>query len=560
MNFYLSQSLLLFSFLSMTLGCGSAPFSKFNAPAPATDGPVTINGEEKNLSETTNAAGATEATYDPAVILEQAITVNTPNLPTSGTKVLLPRGFLPQSTKILIETADIEIQTIANVLAITGEVYKRSNPISVTAVGDLFPVVPFKVSLPITAARDASAKLLVVFYQLETSEGRKVGIISPDKLVMSENEMLFESDYFGQFQLAEIPNLPAVMFKQYPKAGATTEEVESVNGSGSSVIAQHLYLTGINNSHPGYWVDGVWSELTNGVSGLAKSYTMQFNTSGDMYVAGTNSTNLYDFGQPGYWKNGVWTNLTLPATYNACSYPDIAISSSGHVHAIAQCENNNGDSIGLYWLDGSPSILPFSEAGLNYIIPMGISLDSAGHVYIPVEESSVSNLILNGVYKDGVFSELSRTTIYNNKKLAISAAVFDATGHEYMTGLIGSDLYASGYWKDRVWTPSAKRIGTAKLSAAGDLYIPAATATSFGYYKNGTYVSVTAASAVAGSDLEISHIGIFDNGDVYLLGTQWDASYSNQVLTGYWKNGVWQEMSRNAAGLTNSGVYHLTVH
>jgi len=104
---------------------------------------------------------------------------------------------------------------------------------------------------------------------------------------------------------------------------------------GSSIIVAGYQ--GVDSRHPCYWTDGVRTDLSGTspewIAGMAVS-------GGKVYIAGQcNTKDLYPIPVPGYWADGVWTELPRDGSMNMNTAYSIAISGSD-IYVTGQCNTS----------------------------------------------------------------------------------------------------------------------------------------------------------------------------------------------------------------------------
>ncbi len=158
-------------------------------------------------------------------------------------------------------------------------------------------------------------------------------------------------------------------------AGGSVKDVQIedilVNGSDVYIVGEsQKYVVGgsgdeILLSVPGYWKNGTWVGLVNGITGdnsvSASAYGLAIMGS-DIYVVGKSSgSNSDSVVKPGYWKNGTWNSLDLAATASLDTLHEITIFGSdvyitGTLFELEKGEGTEGDGgydLPGYWKNGT---------------------------------------------------------------------------------------------------------------------------------------------------------------------------------------------------------------
>jgi hypothetical protein len=255
----------------------------------------------------------------------------------------------------------------------------------------------------------------------------------------------------------------------------------------------------------------------------------------NVYVAGyTYPSGVSGGGHTAYWRNGILTQLS-----DNSGAIDIDVSGS-HIYILGNPPNNNI----VYWKDTMTTVIP-------------------GEINISAEAKSIvvsgSDVYLGG-YEQNLLTDSSQAVYWKNEiktVLATSDYFVTVTG----LALLGSDVYASGYfidrnknstaayWKNGVQTllpalavnANIKQASTTGIKISGsDIYVSGETVAKACYWKNGELVNL---STPDGWTSRANAIAI-SGSDVFVVGTIENfPNNPNSYAVVYWKNGVMTQLS-----------------
>jgi len=131
-----------------------------------------------------------------------------------------------------------------------------------------------------------------------------------------------------------------------------------VNIDDSAIIDGNVYISGyqfdVNRQIHGYWKNGTWvtpsSPYGSGTTGQVQNGVCIYSlgASGNSVYAGGSCTDSSSVAVPGYWVNWIWTPLSNPYGDNYDAYTDSILKSGDDVYAFGRCLKNNYSFYG-YW-------------------------------------------------------------------------------------------------------------------------------------------------------------------------------------------------------------------
>lgn len=314
----------------------------------------------------------------------------------------------------------------------------------------------------------------------------------------------------------------------------------------------------------GYWENGIWTTLTNGVDAANlhgyMANALVVDASSNVYVGGYCWSGSY-FEYAGYWKNGEWTTVN-----GSCGFINaLVVDSSGNIFAGGR---NNIWATAGYWKNGMWSEL---ECESN------LSADDR-HNEVTSLALDVSEIVYAGGYsctrygdeehaeywRGGVFAQLPNgVDTANSRGCSVNALAIDSSGSVYCGGYSrnSSGVEYAGYWKDGVWTTLIDgvdysnsrdcRVNAIVVDAAGNCYAGGFCTNMYsgsmyaGYWKNGEWTTL-----VNGVDPDnsmgccVNSLSVDLSGNVYAGGYCGSGSY--RQYPGYWKNGIWTTLTNNS--------------
>lgn len=249
--------------------------------------------------------------------------------------------------------------------------------------------------------------------------------------------------------------------------------VDSSNSNGCFVSAvavdalNNVYAGGYCNSSSniksaGYWKNGIWTTLPNGVDSVnfrgCGVTAFVVDASGSVYAGGysmDNSNVVY----AGYWKNGTWTilpNGVDSTNTDGCMVESLALDVSGNVYACGKCNNSLNIPSAGYWMNGVWTTLSngIDSSNSNGCCGNSLVIDVSGNIYIGGYCTTGSNIESAGYWKNGVWTTLTNgSNADNSRGCMVNTIVVDVAGNVYAGGYctISSYIHSAGYWKNGEW-------------------------------------------------------------------------------------------------------------
>jgi predicted outer membrane repeat protein len=321
---------------------------------------------------------------------------------------------------------------------------------------------------------------------------------------------------------------------------------------------------------PGYWSNGVWTQLSTPSGATSFSQNSDFFVSGGAIYTRGSATTAAGATVYGYWKNGDWTALTPTAGFSVESAWSMA-TSNGDVYILGnQSKAARATWINGYWVNNVWHELVMSTSAYWNKSMNNIAVAN-GNVYINGSVNDGTNVVTPGYWIGNAWNPLTLPTgctfnpdnqVNEFRNLVISGStVYNTTS---VTDSNGSIIH--GYYANDSWTPFALPAGTTGVStgygkaiASGNsLYVKGsvttASGTENGYWANGVWTVPTA--TVAGTTVNSVNRLFVSDSTLYVGG-----SLQNGIdyLPGYWKNDSWTSLSPDTS-FTGGSVDDITVY
>ena len=258
----------------------------------------------------------------------------------------------------------------------------------------------------------------------------------------------------------------------------------AVYASGDDVYVSGTCENSNGGSTPGYWKNGVWNGLP--VNSAYSAYEAKaqgvYEYNGSVYVSGfyTKSNNWWDT-VPGYWVDGVWHELS--ATIMAYGYAYSIVVDSGDIYVSGNITDGSYNEYAVYWKNDNPTYDSSRTSISTQNGGVTIAVEDS-KVYVPGYSFSLSNQYIAGYMDENgnwtSLTELSETTDSEARGVHVQ------DDHVYMAGYCYGSVSMPVYWKDGSPVALSTEAGYPiyAYEEEGDIYAVGKKATEFGMWKD----------------------------------------------------------------------------
>ncbi len=289
-------------------------------------------------------------------------------------------------------------------------------------------------------------------------------------------------------------------------AGCSNSSGGGGGGSNQVVYVAGYYTSGSGKKVACYWIDGVRTDLTDGVTDDAEGRGI-FVENGDVYVAGFEGT------QAAYWMNGSKTSL---GGTNSVANGIFVVSGTVYTAGSDNGQNDAGHWNGTNWNDYS--LEAATAEGLSIYV-------SGSEVYVAGRYSGNQACY----WRDGTKTDLAASARANSIYISGSTV--------YTAGYYNSGLDAS-YWVGTTLKPLPR--GAFTVAIAYGIHVSDGTVYTAGYLDSPSYKAnhwVNQGNPTILSDAPPNSIGqsiVENDGDIHVAGYY---QSGGKDVAAYWKNG-----------------------
>lgn len=327
---------------------------------------------------------------------------------------------------------------------------------------------------------------------------------------------------------ATVQTATATVLTVLAPASGTTGAVTVTTSDGTAtgpvftyIAAADVYVVGTSIYGHSYWKNGVRTDLP----GNCVAVRGIFVAGADVYVAGGDNN-----GNPAYWKNGVEVILPMTSGHNGGQANSIFVSGSD-VYVAGMDAANGAYAAPRCWKNGVALNMTFSVLGVAHSVWV-----DGSDVYVAGSEGPANGNLSATYWKNGTPTQLT-----DGSSVAEATGVTVAGGAAYVSGYIEGQVQRV-YWKDGVAVPLTTPGNydcsqwAIYVSAAGDVYVAGVYQNLAKYWKNGAMVDLS--TTTAGQGIYESAMSITGSGtDVYIAGN------AISLGVGYWKNGTFTSLT-----------------
>ncbi|HLK29661.1 MAG TPA: IPT/TIG domain-containing protein [Puia sp.] len=333
---------------------------------------------------------------------------------------------------------------------------------------------------------------------------------------------------------ATVQTATATVLTVLAPSGASSGAVTVTTSDGTATgpvftYTVDVYVVGQGNSGWGYWKNGAFTALP---SNCVEAWSI-FVDGADVYIAGADGNT----GGPAYWKNGTAVDLPMTAGHNGGRARSVFVDGTD-VYVAGWDFVNGANSLPRCWKNGVAMNVSLSSGNISAGLPVVIGIIykvvvSNGDVYLAGSQSPFSGNQVATYWKNG-----TPTPLTNGTNVSEAYDLFVSGSDLYVTA---NDGVSSKYWKNGVATVlntpgSFSAYPTGIYVSGTDVYVSGYYRDVAKYWKNGTMVDLTTTANNPISNE--SATGVTGLGsDIYICG-----NYLSKG-DGYWKNGTFTSLS-----------------
>lgn len=224
-------------------------------------------------------------------------------------------------------------------------------------------------------------------------------------------------------------------------ASANDSYVSSIAGTSSVIYAGGYCVNASGVDVAGYWVNGIWTALVNpygtGCNARVNALVLSGST---IYAGGYCMSSSGSSGQkvPGYWVNGVWIGLSNGVASGKDAIVKTLTLLNGTVYAAGYCKSSAGIKEAGYWMGTSgtwKAIVPLDgyNSEINGIAASATEVYGVGYTY----NGSVKCPVLWYITQN-TCTQYSNSTRINGLNIAYNEVLTSIA-------IVGNTIYAGGY-------------------------------------------------------------------------------------------------------------------
>ena len=217
--------------------------------------------------------------------------------------------------------------------------------------------------------------------------------------------------------------------------------VSSIAGTSSVIYAGGYCVNTSGVDVAGYWVNGIWNALSNpfgeGCNARVNALVLSGST---LYAGGYCMSSSGANGQkvPGYWVNGVWNALSNGVASGKDAIVKTLTLLNGTVYAAGYCKSSAGIKEAGYWMGTSgtwKAIVPLDgyNSEINGIAASASEVYGVGYTY----NGSIKCPVLWHITQN-TFTPYGDSTIINGLNYGINEVLTSIA-------IVGNTIYAGGY-------------------------------------------------------------------------------------------------------------------